>query len=147
MNVFIIRVPMKFKFAFYCFRRRIKIYLKILLNHVKPQIEKNETATININYSYQKKATDTIAVDLKNNPFRDENDKLFFSPGGHGALIENLNNLDADIIFIKNIDNVIQNHIESIALYKKALAGILIELQEQIFKYLNQIDTVERRKF
>jgi hypothetical protein len=68
---------------------------------------------------------------------------LFFRPGGHGALIENLNNLDADIIFIKNIDNVIQNTIDKIALYKKALAGILLGLQQQVFKYLYAIDAEE----
>ena len=70
---------------------------------------------------------------------------MVFRPGGHGALIENLNDLDADIVFIKNIDNVIQNNKEEITLYKKALAGILIEVQQQVFAYLmaienNQID-------
>ena len=74
---------------------------------------------------------------LKNNPVRDKDGKLVFRPGGHGALIENLKELDSDIIFIKNIDNVIQNHIDKIALYKKALAGILIEMQQKVFGYLN----------
>jgi hypothetical protein len=107
---------------------------------VKGKVEKESETKININYTYQKKATDTIAVDLENKPFRFEDGSLFFRPGGHGALIENLNNLDADIVFIKNIDNVIQNHIESIALYKKALGGILTGLQDQIFGYLEQIE-------
>jgi nicotinamide riboside kinase len=111
-----------------------------IVNSVKSKIENESGITITTSYSYQNKATDTIAVDLNNNPFRNENGKLVFRPGGHGALIENLNNLDADIVFIKNIDNVIQNHIESIALYKKALAGILIELQQQVFQYLNEIE-------
>ncbi|MBA4318120.1 MAG: DUF4301 domain-containing protein [Flavobacterium sp.] len=111
-----------------------------VVNSVKSKVEKESGTTITTSYSYQNKATDAIAVDLANNPFRDENGKLVFRPGGHGALIENLNNLDADIIFIKNIDNVIQNHIESIALYKKALAGILVELQQQVFQYLNEIE-------
>ena len=110
---------------------------------VKNKVEKETSTTINISYSFQNKSTDTIAVDAKNNPFRDGNGKLFFRPGGHGALIENLNNLDADIIFIKNIDNVIQNNSKKITLYKKALAGILIELQQQIFQYLNEIDKAE----
>src|SRR5690606_7886338 len=92
-------------------------------------------------FSYQDPATDTIAVDLDNQPFRNENGELVFRPGGHGALIANLNQLDADIVFIKNIDNVIQNHIESITLYKKALAGILTNLQQQLFEYLRHIDT------
>jgi hypothetical protein len=114
---------------------------------IQPQIEKKTKTTINVSYSFQNKSTDTIAVDAKNNPFRDEKNKLFFRPGGHGALIENLNNLDADIVFIKNIDNVIQNHAESIALYKKALAGILIELQQQVFQYLNQIEESQEENF
>lgn len=114
-----------------------------IINSIKSQIENKSGITINTSYSYQNKNTDTIAVDLENNPFRNETGKLLFRPGGHGALIENLNGLDADIVFIKNIDNVIQNHIESITLYKKALAGILIELQQQIFKYLNGIEKVK----
>lgn len=114
-----------------------------IINQTKNQIENKSGITINISYSYQNKNTDTIAVDLENNPFRNERGKLVFRPGGHGALIENLNGLDADIIFIKNIDNVIQNHIESITLYKKALAGILIELQQQIFQYLNKIENAK----
>jgi len=112
-----------------------------IINTVKGKIEKESETTIATSFSCQNKATDTIAVDLNNNPFRDENNKLVFRPGGHGALIENLNNLDADIIFIKNIDNVIQNRVEKNALYKKALAGILIELQQQVFQYLDKIDT------
>lgn len=107
---------------------------------VKNKVEGQSATQINVSYSYQNKSTDTIAVDLANKPFRDKNGKLVFRPGGHGALIENLNNLDADIIFIKNIDNVIQNNIEKIALYKKALAGILIEMQHQLFAYLNAIE-------
>ncbi|MBA4276522.1 DUF4301 family protein [Flavobacterium sp.] len=114
-----------------------------VVDSVKSTVEKKSGTTITTSYSYQNKATDTIAVDFNNNPFRDENEKLVFRPGGHGALIENLNNLDADIIFIKNIDNVIQNHKESIALYKKALAGILIEMQRQVFHYLNEIESAK----
>ncbi len=114
-----------------------------ILNDIKPKIESKSDTKININFSFQNKKTDTIAVDLNNNPFRDDSGKLVFRPGGHGALIDNLNNLDADIVFIKNIDNVIQNHIELIAMYKKALAGILLELQNQIFNYLIQIEKNE----
>ncbi|SHF73209.1 nicotinamide-nucleotide adenylyltransferase, NadR type [Flavobacterium fluvii] len=111
-----------------------------IIDAVKSKVEEESATVINTSYSFQNKSTDTIAVDLKNKPFRDKKDKLLFRPGGHGALIENLNNLDADIVFIKNIDNVIQNHVESIALYKKALAGVLVELQQTIFNYLNAID-------
>lgn len=112
-----------------------------IIQAVKNNIESQSGISIEVNFSYQNKATDTIAVDVNNNPFRDENGQLVFRPGGHGALIDNLNNLNADIVFIKNIDNVIQNHIEEIALYKKALAGILITLQEQVFGYLTQLDS------
>lgn len=107
-----------------------------IINTVKPKIETNSDITIHVDYSYQHKTTDTLAVDLQNKPFRQDDGSLFFRPGGHGALIENLNGLYADIIFIKNIDNVIQNHIHIIALYKKALAGILLEFQEKIFAFL-----------
>ncbi|NDP27437.1 MAG: DUF4301 family protein [Flavobacterium sp.] len=120
--------------------REHKVLFDTIVKAIKHKVEKETATTINIKYSFQNKSTDTIAVDTKNNPFRDENGKLFFRPGGHGALIENLNNLEADIIFIKNIDNVIQNHIGGIALYKKALAGILIAVQQQVFQYLNEID-------
>lgn len=111
-----------------------------IVNRVKDKIEINSKTILNISYSFQDKSTDTIAVDLENKPFRDENGKLVFRPGGHGALINNLNNLDSDIVFIKNIDNVIQNHIHEISLYKKALAGILIELQSWAFGTLDAID-------
>lgn len=123
-----------------------QIAFEEIIKKVKSKIEIQSGVAINIRFSYQNKATDTIAVDLENKPFRDLNGRLVFRPGGHGALIDNLNNLDADIVFIKNIDNVIQNHIQEIALYKKALAGILITLQEQIFNYLNKLesDTITR---
>ena len=112
-----------------------------IINKIKSNFESQNLVSININYSYQNKATDVIAVDLDGNPFRDENNQLVFRPGGHGALIENLNNLQADVIFIKNIDNVIQNHIQEVALYKKALAGKLTQLQERIFDYLKLLDS------
>jgi hypothetical protein len=107
---------------------------------VKGDIEKESGISINFNFSYQHKQTDTIAVDMNNNPFRTDTGELLFRPGGHGALIENLNNLDADIVFIKNIDNVSHNNINTIALYKRALAGMLIQLQEKTFRYLDMID-------
>ena len=113
-----------------------------IVDSIKSKIEKESDVTINVNYSYQNKSTDTLAVTMKNKPFRDKNGQLVFRPGGHGALIENLNNLEADIVFIKNIDNVIQNNVEKIALYKKGLAGILLAIQQQVFSYLNALDVV-----
>lgn len=95
----------------------------------------------NVTFSEQKPSTDTIAVDMENNPFR-ENDKLVFRPGGHGALIENLNDLDADVIFIKNIDNVVPDRLKpDTVLYKKLIAGVLVKLQKQIVKYLELLDS------
>lgn len=110
------------------------------VDEVLKKIETPSGVKINIGYSYQSKSTDSITIDVNNKLVKDKDDKLIFRPGGHGALIENLNNLDADIIFVKNIDNVIQNHIDQITLYKKALAGILIELQQKVFQYLQEID-------
>jgi len=101
--------------------------------------DKTKTA-FEISFSYQKQSTDTIAVDLNNEPFRDENNNLLFRPSGHGALLENLNELDADLIFIKNIDNVVVYKFEErVAEYKKVLAGLLLEIQEQSFQYLNDL--------
>lgn len=100
-----------------------------------------------ISYSVQEPATDTIAVNPDNTPFREgsaadngEGD-ILFRPGGHGALIENLNRIDADLIFIKTVDNVVPDHLKGdTVLYKKALAAVALELQLQIFSYLKAID-------
>lgn len=113
---------------------------KTIIARVKQKVEEKSKITLNVSYSHQDKSTDTIAVTPGNEPFRNENGRLIFRPGGHGSLINNLNNLDADVIFIKNIDNVIQNHIQEITLYKKGLAGVLIDLQEQIFKILEAVE-------
>lgn len=95
-----------------------------------------------ITFSEQKPSTDTIAADSNNNPFRDENGSLVFRPGGHGALIENLKDLNADVVFIKNIDNVVPDSFkESTVKYKKIIAGKLVELQQQIFDYIRLLDS------
>ena len=95
----------------------------------------------NISFSEQKPSTDTVAADMENKPFRD-NGKLLFRPGGHGALIENLNDLDADIVFIKNIDNVVPDRLKADTVtYKKLLAGVLVALQKQAFEYLQLLDS------
>ncbi len=93
-----------------------------------------------VSFSEQKPSTDTVAADMDNRPFRD-NGKLLFRPGGHGALIENLNDLDADIVFIKNIDNVVPDRLkdETVA-YKKLIAGVLVTLQKKAFEYLELLD-------
>ncbi len=94
-----------------------------------------------ISFSEQKPSTDTIAADAANRPFRDKG-KLLFRPGGHGALIENLNDLQADIVFIKNIDNVVPDRLKDCTVhYKKVLAGLLVSLQEKAFAYLRLLDS------
>lgn len=100
----------------------------------------------NINYSVsfseQKMSTDTLAVDLRNRPFRNEDGTLLFRPAGHGALIENLNELEADIVFIKNIDNVVPDRLKADTIFnKKLLAGVLVTLQSQVFAYLKLLDS------
>ena len=93
-----------------------------------------------VSFSEQKPSTDTIAADMENKPFRD-NGKLLFRPGGHGALIENLNDLDADVVFIKNIDNVVPDRLkDETVTYKKLIAGVLVTLQKKAFEYLELLD-------
>lgn len=99
------------------------------------EIIHNSDSEVVVNYSYQKESTNTLAVDMDNKPFRLDDGTLFFRPGGHGALIENLNQLESDIVFIKNIDNVAFNHFEEIVFYKKALGGLLLQLQKAIFSH------------
>lgn len=95
-----------------------------------------------ISFSEQKPSTDTVAADMENKPFRDKDGKLLFRPGGHGALIENLNDLDADVVFIKNIDNVVPDRLkDDTVTYKKLLAGVLVTLQKQAFEYLKLLDS------
>ncbi len=114
------------------------------LKKVKNQLEKEINTKFNVSFSYQNKGTDTIAITSKDELFRTENGKLMFRPAGHGALIENLNMLNYDLIFIKNIDNIVvlEQNIE-ISDYKKMLAGILLQIQRQAFKYLNNLEDDE----
>jgi Domain of unknown function (DUF4301) len=114
-----------------------------IVNEIRPRIEAETDIQIKVDYSYQKKETDSVAVDLNNTLFKDEQENLIFRPAGHGALIQNLNNIDADLIFIKNIDNLAHSQLKKTAFYKKALAGILIELQTQIFGFLHALMSKE----
>ena len=114
---------------------------KVLVAEKAGEFAKRYGVEYNITFSEQKPSTDTIAADMDNQPFRD-NGKLLFRPGGHGALIENLNDLDADIIFIKNIDNVVPDRLKAdTVLYKKLIAGVLVALQKQTFEYLELLDS------
>ncbi len=107
---------------------------------VKNRIIRKTKVEVQISYSFQDSTTDTIAVDLKNKPFKNKEGNLVFRPSGHGSLIKNLNEVDADLIFIKNIDNVtVEHHIDAVAANKKMLAGRLLQLQHKIFGYLDGI--------
>ncbi len=108
-----------------------------LLNHVKRQYESQFTTPLKVNFSIQKRHTDTLATNREGAPFRNPDGSLLFRPGGHGALIENLNRLKGDIVFIKNIDNVVHDRFKpTTTRYKKALAGLLMALQDDTFTWL-----------
>ena len=111
------------------------------LNEVKPRIEERMGVRINVGMSEQKASTDTVAVNEDNTLFR-ENGELVFRPGGHGALIQNLNDMDADVVFIKNIDNVVPDKLRGATLkYKKVIAGYLIGLHDKVAGYIRLIDS------
>lgn len=95
-----------------------------------------------IGFSIQKQSTDTVAVTPDNAPFRDSAGQILFRPAGHGALIENLADLGGDLIFIKNIDNVVPDHLKQpTILAKKLLGGLVVQLQQRIFAYLERLTT------
>lgn len=112
-----------------------------IIDDTVPKLETENQVTFNIRFSYQNVQTDTLALDLNKKPFRLPDGTLFFRPGGHGALIENLNQLNSDFVFIKNIDNVSPNNLETHNLYKKALGGILYTIQQKVFEYLHYLDS------
>ncbi len=114
--------------------------VKDLIDGIAPLYEKRYNVKYNISYSVQLPSTDTIAVDLKNQPIR-INNELVFRPGGHGALIANLQKIDADIIFIKNIDNIVPDRLKDVTVkYKKMLTGYLMAMQDKAFEYLEQLE-------
>lgn len=112
-----------------------------LLAEKVPVYEQRFGIRYDISFSVQKPSTDTIAVNPDNTPFRQDDGTLLFRPAGHGALIENLNEIDADVVFIKNIDNVTTDALRGDTIrYKKVLAGILLDLQERAFEYLKALE-------
>jgi hypothetical protein len=119
---------------------------KLFEQHVKEQLAiltKKSDKHYHVTFSEQKPSTDTLAADTENQPFRD-NGKLVFRPGGHGALIENLNDINADIVFIKNIDNVTTDKLKKPTItYKRLLAGILVQTQKQIFGFMHELDNAD----
>ena len=106
-----------------------------------PEYEAKFGVHYKVSFSEQKPSTDTLAADKDGNPFRDKDGKLVFRPGGHGALIENLGEQDADVVFIKNIDNVVPDRLkEPTVLYKRLIAGVLVSLQAKAFEYLRELE-------
>ena len=112
-----------------------------LLQHLRPLHEAQLGGTFQVDFSAQKPSTDMIAVDLDNQPCRQADGSLLFRPGGHGSLIENLGDLNGDIVFIKNIDNVTTAELNApTVLWKKLLAGYLLRLQEKVFRCIDQLE-------
>ena len=110
--------------------------------HVAAAVRKyeNKTCRYHVEFSVQDPATDTIAVDFSNRPFRDDAGRLVFRPGGHGALLRNLNALAADLIYIKNIDNVTVDRLkEPTYQYKQALGALLLRYRDKIHEFIQQL--------
>lgn len=115
-----------------------------LIDEVKANYEATYDAEFVISLSEQHPSTDTIAVNMDNTPFRLNDGNILFRPGGHGALLQNVNDLDADLVFVKNIDNVVPDRIkEPTYQFKKILGGVLLAFQERIFDYLKQLEGAE----
>ena len=118
-------------------------HISLFYKHLKESLlyfEKIYDAQFFVDFSTQKPSTDTIAVDMHNQPFY-EKGNLVFRPGGHGALIENLNEIDADVIFIKNIDNVVPDRLKQTTVkFKKIIGGKLLDIQQKCFFYLQLIE-------
>ncbi|MFA5850737.1 MAG: DUF4301 family protein [Bacteroidales bacterium] len=114
---------------------------KSLFEEVRGKYEKRYDVTYDVIFTLQKPSTDTIAVDENNEPFRKPDGSLLFRPGGHGALIENLNDINEDIVIIKNIDNVVKEKLLSDTIkWKKVLGGVLLSYQEKMFNYIKILD-------
>lgn len=104
-------------------------------------VEKEWGVKYDISMSEQKSSTDTVAVTMDNVPYR-ENGKLVFRPAGHGALIENLNDIDADVVFVKNIDNVVPRKLRDITVtFKQVIGGVLVEVQNKIAEYAKMLES------
>lgn len=112
------------------------------VNDKKGKFEQKYDVKFDINFSQQKPYTDIIAVTPDNQPFRNGDGSLLFRPGGHGALIENLNDLKGEIVFVKNIDNIVPDRLrDTTYLFKKVIGGLLFKLQDKTFEYLDLLDS------
>ena len=111
------------------------------LSRIREGFEERYGVRFDLSLSVQEPSSDTIAVDRDGRPFRDQTGRLVFRPGGHGALLTNLNRLEGDIIFVKNIDNVVPDRLKpSTVLFKKILGGCLIDLQRETFRHLRGLE-------
>lgn len=111
------------------------------INKVKEKYEELFEVIYELTFSIQKSSTDTIAVDSKNKPFRNDDESIVFRPGGHGALIENLNDREGEVIFIKNIDNIVPDRLkEQTFRFKRVIGGYLFELRDTIFSFLEKLE-------
>ena len=111
------------------------------IGSILPEFEKRYGVKYNIQFTYQDKATDTLAVDMDNKPFRKADGTLLFRPAGHGALIYNLNKVKDELVSIKNIDNVAHEKLLPVtAQYKQVLMGVALQLRDKIFDYLRKLD-------
>ena len=120
---------------------------KALYDSVKSKYEARFGVRYNVSFTIQSPSTDILAVTQDDEPFRKENGELLFRPGGHGALIENINSTDTDILIIKNIDNVVrENYIEQTVLCKKILTGVVIQSREKSFAYIKALDKALKEK-
>ncbi|MDH5598772.1 MAG: DUF4301 family protein [Cyclobacteriaceae bacterium] len=139
--------------AMYCKGKKNRVYLhftvseehisffKKLVEQKISHLEKTFDCTYDVSFSFQAPSTDCIAVNLDNTPFRNKDNSLLFRPGGHGALIENLNQIDADLVFIKNIDNVVPDSFKKDTIhYKRLLGGIMMFVKEKIHQFLKDLD-------
>jgi len=141
-----------FEAAFYASNRnQAKLHFTISKNHedkfkqelslIQEHVSIKTNCTFDVSFSFQQQQTDTIAVTPKNDIFRDDSGKLSFRPSGHGALIKNLNNINEDLIFIKNIDNVVASRLNNtVSSYKKMLGGILLKIQAQVFIFQKKLE-------
>ena len=124
----------------------VKLHFTVSANHRKlfeeklatavPEAEKRTKMKFTVSLSEQKPSTDTLAANPDNTPFM-EDDNLFFRPGGHGALIENLNDIDSAVVFIKNIDNVVPDTRRDITVeWKRIIGGVLMMAHDRIAAYI-----------
>jgi len=119
-------------------------HLELVSSFMEKKIGEFQYEEIELSYSTQSPSTDTIALDKDNQPIRDSEGKLLFRPGGHGALIHNLQQLDADVIFIKNIDNIAkQTQVAETIFNKKMIGGLLLEIKREVNHFLNKLESGE----